>query len=62
MKTKLIYSLMFAQTNSEVNEIVNTNIDYLNENPDLWKFVRNCRKRIHTIRREKRNSWKLQLN
>ena len=59
MKTKLLYSLMYADTNSDVNAIVNENIEYLNDNPGLFTYVKNARKRISRIRKEMKNSWKV---
>ena len=55
----LINKFLEAKTNQEVNEIVNENIDLLNENPRLFSFARNARKRINRIRREQKKNWKI---
>lgn len=53
---------MEAETNQELNTIRDENIDLLNENPDMFHFLHQGRKRINRIRREKNKSWKLQMN
>ena len=50
---------MMARTNQEINDIVNANIDYLNENPRLFSFAKNARRRIARVQREKKKSWAL---
>lgn len=57
MKTKFIYSLMFAISDKEVNDIIADNFDLLSGDVKLWKFVRNAKKRICRIKREKQKSW-----
>jgi hypothetical protein len=51
--TTLIVEFMEAKTTSEVDQIVWDNIDYLNENPRLYSFARNARRRINNLRRMK---------
>jgi hypothetical protein len=60
--TKLIYQLMNCQNNQEVNDLINGNIDFLNDNPKMFSFVKNARKRINRIRREKMKTWNYMLN
>ena len=48
-----------AKTNQDVNNIIDENIEFLNENPKLFIFAKNARKRINRIRQEKRKSWKV---
>jgi hypothetical protein len=55
----LIIKFTEAKTNQEVNNLVNENLEILNENPKLFIFAKNARKRINRIRREKAKSWKL---
>lgn len=62
MKTKFIYSLMFANSDKEVSNIIADNFDLLSEDVKLWKFVRNAKRRICRIKREKMKTWKFQLN
>ena len=50
---------MEARTNQEVNSIVNDNIEELNNDPRMFKFARNARKRIARLRREVKTSWKI---
>jgi hypothetical protein len=57
--TNLINKFLNAQSNQEVNEIVNQNIDLLNENPRLFSFARNARRRINRIKREMKKSFKI---
>jgi len=54
----LINKFLEARTNQEVNSIVNDNIEELNNDPKMFKFARNARKRIARLRRETNNSWK----
>ena len=49
---------MEARTNQEVNSIVNDNIEELNNDPKMFKFARNARKRIARLKREKMIHWK----
>jgi hypothetical protein len=58
----IINAFLLCDKNSEVNEIVNLNIDYLNANPRLWLCARNARRRIARIRREKFKSYNINLN
>jgi hypothetical protein len=59
----LIMSLMDAGTNQEVNDIVNENLQVLNDNPRLFTFVKNARRRINMIRRAQKKYWpKYELN
>ena len=51
--TTLILEFLEAKTTSEVDQIVWDNIDYLNENPRLYSFARNARRRINNLRRMK---------
>jgi hypothetical protein len=60
--TNLINKFLEAKSNQQVNEIVNQNIDLLNENPRLFSFARNARRRIARIRREQKRTWYLQMN
>lgn len=60
--TNLINKFLEAKSNSEINEIVNENLETLNKYPRLFSFAKNARKRINRIRREKKKSWKLQMN
>jgi len=46
-----------ARTNQEVNSIVNDNIEELNNDPKMFKFARNARRRIARLRREANKSW-----
>ena len=55
----LINKFLEAITNQEVNNIVNDNIEELNNDPKMFKFARNARKRIARLRREANNSWKI---
>ena len=56
--TKIILQFLEAQSNQEINEIVNENIEFLNANPRLFSFARNARKRINRVQKEMRKSWK----
>ena len=58
MSKKLINKFLEARTNQEVNSIVNDNIEELNNDPKMFKFARNARKRIARLRREVKTSWK----
>lgn len=60
--TTIIYRLMEANTNAEINDIVWNNIDTFNERPSLFVFVRGARRRINRLRREMRKSYRNQLN
>jgi hypothetical protein len=51
--TELINQFLNAQTTKEVDEIVWSNIETLNDNPRLYSFARNARKRICNLRRIK---------
>ena len=55
----LINKFLEARTNQEVNSIVNDNIEELNNDPKMFKFARNARKRIARLRREVKTSWKI---
>jgi hypothetical protein len=55
----LVYLIMTAKDNSELNEIVNANLEFLNENPRLFTLVKDTRKRIARVRKEKNVSWKI---
>jgi hypothetical protein len=57
--TNLINKFLEAKSNQQVNEIVNENIDLLNENPRLFSFARNARRRINRIKREMKKSFKI---
>ena len=57
MKTKFIHSLMFAENDAEVSKVISDNIELLFSNPELWKYVRNSKRRIKRIKREKQKSW-----
>ena len=46
---QIITAFMEANTNAEVNEIVNANLDFLNENSELFVFARSARKRINNL-------------
>lgn len=59
MKTKLIYSLMFADNENEVHKAISENLETLFEYPELWIFIRNANRRIRRIKREKQKSWML---
>ena len=58
----IIYSFAGCTTNKDVNDLVNKNLDFLNDNPAYFKYPRNARRRINRIRREKAKSWGAQLN
>ena len=45
---------MEANSIPEVNQIVNNNLDYMNENPELFTFSHQARIRIYNIMRMKR--------
>jgi len=55
----LINKFLNARTNQEVNDIVNDNIEELNNNPKMFQFARNARRRITRLRREANKSWKI---
>ena len=55
--TNLINKFLNANSNREVNQIVNDNLDLLNKTPALFIFAKNARRRITKIQREKRKSW-----
>ena len=55
----LINKFLEARTTQEVNSIVNDNIEELNNDPKMFKFARNARKRIARLRREVKTSWKI---
>jgi len=57
MKTKFIHSLMFAENDAEVSKVISENIELLFSNPELWKYVRNSKRRIRRIKREKLKNW-----
>jgi hypothetical protein len=59
MVQNIIFALMTANSNADVNRIVDENLDILNMYPALFKHVRNARRRINRIRREKTKSWKI---
>jgi len=58
----IIYSFAGCNSNKEVNDLVNKHLDFLNANPEYFKYPRNARRRIHRLRREIKESWKLQMN
>jgi hypothetical protein len=53
----LITKFQDCQTNDEVNHVVWDNIDLLNDNPRLYSFARNARRRINRIKRERVKSF-----
>jgi hypothetical protein len=53
----LIFQIMTANNNSELNEIVNANMEHLDKNPRLYTLVKSTRKRIARVRKEKMKSW-----
>jgi hypothetical protein len=55
--TAIINQFLEANTNEEVNQIVWSHIDIMNENPALYSFARNARRRINRIRKEKMKSF-----
>lgn len=57
MDLHIIVALLLSETNQEVNEIVNEFKPYLDENPQLYTFVRAARHRIALIRKERKKSW-----
>jgi hypothetical protein len=57
MKQKFIYSLMDAGTEKEVSNIVTDNLELLFNYPELWRYVRNSKRRIKRIKREKMKHW-----
>jgi len=57
MKQNFIHSLMFADTDNEISSIISENIELLFSNPELWKYVRNSKRRIRRIKREKLKNW-----
>lgn len=60
---ELRFKFMLANTEQEVDKLVNENFDILNANPHLFSFARNAQRRIARIQREKQKSWKIyQLN
>ena len=59
MKQNFIHSLMFAENDAEVSKVISDNIELLFSNPELWKYVRNSKRRIRRIKREKQSSWKI---
>jgi hypothetical protein len=50
---------MFANTEQEVDKLVNENFDILKANPNLFSLARNAQRRIARIRIEKYKSWKI---
>ena len=56
--TKLILQFLNAKSNQEITRLVNDHLEILNENPKLFTFVKNARKRVNRIRKEKMKSWK----
>jgi len=50
---------MFAENDAEVSKVISDNIELLFSNPELWKYVRNSKRRIRRIKREKQSSWKI---
>ena len=59
---ELQYDFMNASTTKEVDHLVFQYSDLLDENPGMWKFPRNARKRLSNLHRERKDSFKLQLN
>lgn len=59
MKQKFIYSLMDVNSENEISQIISDNLELLFNFPDLWKFVRNSKRRIARIKREKMKYWTL---
>ena len=57
MKTKFIHSLMFAENDADVSKVISENIELLFNFPELWKYVRNSKRRIKRIKREKMKHW-----
>jgi hypothetical protein len=45
--------IMSATSPAEVNQIRDTNLDFLNVNPRLFTFTINARKRLNNLRKEK---------
>lgn len=59
----LIVKFMSAMTTKEINQIVTENIDFMMLFPESFKYAKNAKRRIHTIERQKKLSWKsYQLN
>lgn len=62
MKEQLIIDFLNATSIKEVDSLVFQYSELLDENPGLYKFPRNARKRLHNLRREIKKSYSLQLN
>lgn len=62
MKEQLINDFLSATTIKEVDSLVFQYSELLDENPRLYTFARNSRKRIHNLRREMKKSYSYQLN
>ena len=61
--TKIIIAFLEAQSTQEVNNIVSENLEFFNENPRLFTFAKNARKRIYRVQKEMRKSWEIyQMN
>lgn len=60
--SSLSQAFMACDTNGEVNQVVNANIEFLNDNPGCWRMARDARKRITRLRRASMEAWKNQLN
>ena len=57
MKQNFIHSLMDANSDNEISSIISENIELLFNFPELWKYVRNSKRRIKRIKREKMKHW-----
>ena len=58
MKQNFIHSLMDANSDNEISSIISENIELLFSNPELWKYVRNSKRRIRRIN----NKWRFKKN
>jgi hypothetical protein len=48
---------MNCKSNQELNELRDKYLDVFNENPRLFSFIKNRRRTIARVEREKKKSW-----
>jgi ABC-type Zn uptake system ZnuABC Zn-binding protein ZnuA len=48
---------MSATNEHEVNDLIADNLEMIFDDPHLWTHIRNAKRRLRRIRREKQKSW-----
>ena len=58
----IIIRLLQANSEEEVNEVINTYLDIFNTYPELYKMAKNAKHRIEIQNKHKRKFWSYELN